>query len=139
MAKYTGKTTVVNQSAQNLFDKFSNLQNLQERVESLPEDVKAKMGTIRFTEDSFIIVTPQVGEVALKIKERIEPSKIVFCTESSPIPLELSVNFNAINENSTEVSTAIEVDVPMMLRHIIGPQLQKAADGFGETLSKFYE
>ena len=97
------------------------------------------MGTIRFTEDSFIIVTPQVGEVALKIKERIEPSKIVFCTESSPIPLELSVNFNAINENSTEVSTAIEVDVPMMLRPIIGPQLQKAADGFGETLSKFYE
>ena len=139
MAKYNGKTTVVNQSAQDLFDKFSNLQNLQERVESLPEDVKAKMGTIRFTEDSFIIVTPQVGEVALKIKERIEPSKIVFCTESSPIPLELSVNFNAINENSTEVSTAIEVDVPMMLRPIIGPQLQKAADGFGETLSKFYE
>lgn len=139
MAKYTGKTTVVNQPAQALFDKFSNLQNLQERVESLPEDVKAKMGTVRFTEDSFIIVTPQVGEVALKIKERIEPSKIVFCAEKSPVPLELSVNFKTIDENSTEVSTAIEVDVPMMLRPIIGPQLQKAADGFGETLSKFYE
>ncbi len=139
MAKYTGKPTIVNKSAESLFEKFSNLQNLQEKVESLPEDVKAKMGTVRFTEDSFIIVTPQVGEVALKIKERVAPSKIVFCTENSPLPLELSVNFEAKDAEVTEVYTAIEVDVPMMLRPIVGPQLQKAADGFGETLSKLYE
>lgn len=138
MAKYTGKDTIVNQPAQALYDKIRNLKNLQDKLDTLPEDIKAKMGELRFTEDSLIVVTPQVGEVELKVKECVEPTKIVFMTANSPLPLELCMNFKAIDENSTTVNTSIEVDVPMMLRPLIGPQLQKAADTLGETLSKLY-
>lgn len=138
MAKYTGKKTVVNKPAQDIYDKFKDLTALQAQMEQLPDDVKAQMGEIHITQDSIIIVTPQVGEVELRIKERIEPQKVAFITVNSPMPLEMSVNISPVDENSCEVYSALEVDIPLMLRPLVGPQLQKAADGFGETLLKLY-
>lgn len=124
--------------ADELFAKLSDLTLLQSKVESLPDDVKAKVGEMRFTADSVVIVTPQAGEIELKIKESVAPSKIVFGTAQSVVPLDMSINIKPIDDASSELTSSIEVDIPFMLRPIVGPQLQKAADGFGDSISKLF-
>jgi hypothetical protein len=90
---------------------------------------------VEFSADSIKIVTPQVGEIAFNVTQRIRPSKIVFGTASSPVPLTMEVDIKPLSDNSSEVTTTINVDVPAMLRPLIGPQMQKAADKFGELMA----
>jgi hypothetical protein len=108
---------------------------LQSALDQLPEEQRKQVGDVVFTADSLKIVTPQVGEIAFVIKERIEPSKIVFGTASSPVPLTMEVDFNAVSETETDVVTRIDVEIPAIVRPMVGPQLQKAADKFGELIS----
>ena len=76
-----------------------------------------------------------MGAIEFTVVDRVRPSKIVFGTKSSPVPLSMELDIEPTGENSSSVQTLIEVEIPAMLRPLIGPQLQKAADKFGELIS----
>jgi hypothetical protein len=135
MATYKSKPARVNRSARDLYNRFSDMTALQGALEQLPEEQRKQIGDIEFTTDSLKIVTPQVGEICFVIKERVEPTKIVFGTASSPVPLTMDVNFAEVDANATDVTTSIDVEIPAIVRPMVGPQLQKAADKFGELIS----
>lgn len=135
MATYKSKPAKVNRSAEDIYSRFSDMSKLQEQMENLPEEQRSQIGDVVFTADSLKITTPQVGEIAFEIKERVEPSKIVFGTASSPVPLTMEVNIEPAGADASEVTTVIDVEIPAIVRPIIGPQLQKAADKFGELIS----
>lgn len=135
MATYKSKPTIVNRNAAEIFDRFSNMNRMQEILDQLPEQQRKQIGDVEFTEDSMKIVTPQVGEIIFKIKDRIRPSKIVLGTESSPVPLTMEIDIDSHGEEQSEVTTAIDVQIPAIVRPIIGPKLQEAADKFGELIS----
>ena len=62
-----------------------------------------------------------------------------FCNVSavgSPIPLSMIIDITAVDEQSANVSTAIDVEIPAMLRPLIGGKMQEAADKFGEMISQ---
>ena len=134
MSTYKSKPTVVEKPAAELFDRFSDMTRLQNALDSLTDEQRAQIGQVEFTADSIKIVTPQVGEIAFSVIERQAPSKIVFGTTSSPVPLTMKVDLKPLSETSTEVETVIDVDIPMMLRPMVGPYMQKAADKFGELI-----
>ncbi|MDE6125438.1 MAG: hypothetical protein K2G30_00630 [Muribaculaceae bacterium] len=134
MSTYKSKPTVVEKPAAELFDRFSDMTRLQNALDSLTDEQRAQIGQVEFTADSIKIVTPQVGEIAFSVIERQAPSKIVFRTTSSPVPLTMKVDLKPLSETSTEVETVIDVDIPMMLRPMVGPYMQKAADKFGELI-----
>lgn len=92
MATYKSKPARINRSASDLYNRFSDMSRLQQSLDELPEEQRKQIGDVEFTANSLKIVTPQVGEIAFVIKERVEPSKIVFGTESSPVPLTMEVN-----------------------------------------------
>ena len=50
--------------------------------------------------------------------------------------MKLEVGFLPVDDSSTEVTGSIDVDMPAMLRPIVGPTLQKAADQFGTLFAK---
>jgi hypothetical protein len=135
MATYKSKPARVNRSARDLYNRFSDMTALQGALEQLSEEQRKQIGDIEFTTDSLKIVTPQVGEICFVIKERVEPTKIVFGTASSPVPLTMDVNFAEVDANATDVTTSIDVEIPAIVRPMVGPQLQKAADKFGELIS----
>ena len=136
MSKYSSTPVVVGKSAEELYDRFSNIGNLQSQLENAPEDLKQQMGNVRFTEDSMILVTPPVGEIEFGVMSKNRPEKIVLEARRSPVPLELTVNFRPVGEDSTEVSASIDVEIPMMLRPFVGPKLQEAANMFGNMITK---
>ena len=45
------------------------------------------------------------------------------------------MDIRPVSDNTSEVETLIDVEIPAMLRPLIGPQLQKAADKFGELIA----
>lgn len=135
MSRYESKPVTVDKPVDEMFNRFSDLTFFEKQLEQLPEDKRAQLGEVHFAADSIAIVTPQVGELKFEVIERHAPDKIVFGSPSSPVPLTMSVNFKAVTESSTEVSTVIDVEIPAMLRPFVGPKLQQAADKFGEMIS----
>lgn len=71
----------MNRSAETLFDRFSDLSILQNSLEGLTEEQRKQIGDVKFTADSISIVTPQVGEIAFQVTDRVRPSKVVFGTK----------------------------------------------------------
>lgn len=136
MATYKSKPVTVNRKADELFQRFSDLSFLQERMNELPADELAKIGEVKFEPDSLSIVTPQVGEIKFAVLERVAPGKVVFGAVGSPMPLTMTVNFTPVADDATEVVTAIEIEIPAMLRPLVGPKLQQASDKFGELISQ---
>ncbi len=134
MSTYTSKPAIVNRPADELSAKFSDFTKLQETLENLSADQKAQVGDVSFTEDSIKISTPQVGEIILKAVER-SSSRVRLEAQSSPVPMNLIVDFKAVSADTTEVTGTIDVDLPMMLRPLVGPTLQKAADQFGSLFA----
>ncbi len=135
MATYKSNPQPVNRSAEELFEHFSDLSRLQGALDGLTEEQRKQVGDVHFSADSIRIVTPQVGEIAFEVTERVHPSKVVFGTKSSPVPLTMEVDIKPVSESASEVQTLINVEIPAMLRPIIGPQMQKAADKFGELMA----
>lgn len=135
MSTYTSTPAVVNKPISEMYARFNDLRFFEEQLAQLPEDRRAALGEVHFDADSITIVTPQVGNLTFAVVERIEPTKVVFGSPSSPVPLSLSVNFKEVNPDSTEITAVMDVEIPAMLRPFVGPKLQQAADQFGQMIT----
>ena len=135
MATYKGKSAVIERPIGDLYGRFSDMSALEEAVKARPE-AQEHMAEMKFDADSLTIVTPQVGEIRFEIVERVEPSRIVFKATSSPLPLGMTINLKAVDETVTEVSTSIDIELPVMVRALVGPKLQHVADQFGDMMAK---
>ncbi len=136
MAKYESKPVAVNQPVETLFDRFSDISLFQQRINEIPQEERAKLGDVTFEPDAICLNTPQVGQLKFKVTERIAPGHVVFSAVGSPIPLSMAIDITATSDTSSTVVTAIEVDIPAMLRPLIGGKMQEAADKFGEMIGK---
>ena len=136
MAKYESKPVAVNQPVEVLFDRFSDISLFKNRIDEIPAEQRANLGDVTFEADAICLNTPQVGQLKFKVTERTAPGHIVFSTIGSPIPLSMVIDITAIDESSSNVVTSIDVDIPAMLRPLIGGKMQEAADRFGEMIGK---
>lgn len=136
MAKYSSKTVTVNQPIEVLFDRFSDISLFQQRINEIPAEDRSKLGDVTFEADAICLNTPQVGQLKFKVTERVAPGHIVFSAVGSPIPLSMVIDITAIDNTSSNVVTAIDVDIPAMLRPLLGGKMQEAADRFGEMIGK---
>ncbi len=138
MAKYSGKAVTINRPAAELYNKISDLNAFQERLEQLPPEAREKLGDVKFTSDRMIINAPAVGEITFVIAERVAPSLLRLSAEKSPLPFDIVMNFTEKGPETTEVQTNLDVEIPAMLRPLVGGKLQQAADKFGEMFSNFF-
>ena len=134
MTKYTGKTSVVNLPAAEISDKFADMSTFNDKLAGMPEDVRKHMGDLTFTRDSVCMDTKQAGKVVFKVTERDDRHIVLAC--SFPLPISLTINLSPVADDDakTEVSTDVDIEIPTMLRPIIGPQMQKVADHFSTAM-----
>lgn len=136
MAKYSSKSVTINRSAEAIAGQFSDFRKLQGALDNLTPEEKAKVGDVSFTEDSIKISTQQVGDIVFKVSKRT-PDAICLQAEKSPVPMNLILEMKPVDAESTELTGVIDVDIPVMLRPLVGPTLQKAADQFGSLFARF--
>ena len=135
MATYKGRTVRIERSAGEIVDKFADLSRFKDNLDALPEEERAKIGDIEFASDSITLNTPQVGQIRFEVAER-SPRRILMRAAGSPVPLTMGVDLDPKSADSTDVTTSVEVDIPMMLRPMVGPHLQKAVDQFSDLVAK---
>lgn len=133
MSKYTGKTVTIAKPAAAVVDRFSDLSKLQSVIDNLPEDQRAKVGEISLTQDSICINTQQVGKISFTITERTD-NRIAFNAVGAPVPMALVLDIKPVAEQECQLTSSIDVDIPVILRPMIGGALQKAADQMGEMM-----
>lgn len=131
--KYTGKPYKLNVARSEAYARLSDLSGVRERIASLPDDLKAKMGTVDFPDSETLSFTaPGVGEMKFRIVERHEPECVRFLADTGVMPIYVNINLTATEDNVTDISAEIEAEIPLMVRPLIGGKLQEAADKFGE-------
>ena len=96
MTTFESTIRQINYPQQNVYNKLSDLSNLQalkERYElmkdTMPEEARQQAEKIKdmtFDSDSLSVNVPPVGSIRLRIVDRDEPKCIKFESEQSPIP-----------------------------------------------------
>lgn len=134
MAKYKGKTARVEAGANRITEKFSDLSVLESHLANIPDDQRDKIGNISFEPDAIILTNPSIGEMRFKRVENT-PEKIVFSADGM-VPLSVVIALDSVDENTTDVTTTLDIEIPVMLRPLIGSKLQSVADIFGDLIAK---
>lgn len=139
MANYRSGDILLNGSAEEVYSKLSNLENLKSLLEKvpadrLPEDQRRALESLEVTQDSITFPGGPVGSLTLKMTEKVAPEFIKLEAENSPVPLSLSMHI--IKEGATQSKGYVDIDVaiPAMLKPMVGGQIQKMADQFGDML-----
>lgn len=139
MAKYSGAPVAVAASSGEVFERISDLSSFQQRLEQLPEQARAQLGDLKFTSDSIVINAPAVGQMKFNIVERVANERITLAAEGSPVPFAINIGISSDGVDSgCVISTDLDVDIPMMLKPLIGGKMQEAANKFGEMLGTLF-
>lgn len=135
MATYTSKPVVVGKPAAAVADSFGDLTRFQQVFEQMPPEKRAQVGDVSFSTDRISIKTAQVGEIGFKVKER-SAAKVVFAAENSPVAMEIIISLKELGDSECEMSTSMEVDIPVFLRPMVGGAMQKAVDQFAQLMQQ---
>lgn len=135
MAQYKSTPVTVRRSVAEINDRFADLSSFQSAIDALPAEERAKIGDVRFDKTSIAIKQPQFGEIKFQVKTN-NPGCIEMEAVGLPLPLNLIVDLLAVDVDTTQVTSSIDVEIPAMLRPLIGGTMQKAVDQFGSLIAK---
>ncbi len=137
MSKYTGKPHRVNRPRTEIYDQLANLNNIRERIDTLPDDLRQRLGTVNFPDNETMAFTaPGVGEMKFRIIERNSPASVKFLADTGVVPINVIIDLAEAEADTTDITATIDAEIPMMLRPLIGGKLQEAADQFGKMFGQ---
>ncbi len=134
MTTYSSKPIEIPTSASDAYEKLTNLSAFQERIASLPDDIRAKVGDISFTEDTISFNGTPMGALVLKLSESIPDKRVAFTAQGAPVQIVMSIELENKGADKAEAISSIDVEVPAMLKPMIGPKLKEAAEKMGEMI-----
>lgn len=139
MANYNSQPVTLSASAESVYSKFSNLDNLRSLLEKvpadrIPADKRALFDSIEITPDSISVPAGPAGTLTFKVVEKTEPSLIKLAAGNSPVPLTLTMHISPETDASCSAKVDIDIDLPPMLKPMVGGHIQKMADQFGQVL-----
>lgn len=138
MAKYSSQPVSINGTQADVYNKISNLGAYQELLDQMPDDLRQKAGDVRFTDEAIIINANPVGEIRLEIIDRHEPDLIKLKASNAPVPMFLSLELDKETDSTTKLVSVIEVDVPAILKPMIGPKMQEAANQMATLVGRLF-
>lgn len=140
MAIFKSTPSLVNASAEAVFNKLSDLSNLKSMMaripeSSIPEDKKEMFDAVRITDNSIIFPAGPVGEITLRMAEKVEPTLIKLVGVDTPVALSLSLLIAILSSDTCEVCVEFDIAIPAMLKPMIGGTIQKMADQFSQVIT----
>ena len=140
MATYSSSNVTLQASADAVFSKLSNLENLKSLLDKvpadkIPEDKRGMFESIQITPDSIAVPGGPMGNIKFRVAEKVEPSLISLKGEGVPINMSLDLHITPISESSSSAKVDFNLDIPALLKPMIGGQIQKIADQFSQVLS----
>ena len=77
-----------------------------------------------------------MGALKLSVSESVEPTMVKYTAQSSPVPFGVTVNLEPIDDTHTQAVTELNIDIPFMLKAVVGGKLSEGALKMGEMIAK---
>ncbi len=132
MSKFESSIKQVPYPQQSVYDKISNLENLEKVRDRIPAD---KVQEFSFDKDSVCVNVSPVGEIKLRIINREEPKCVKFETVQSPMPFNLWIQVLPVTETTSKMKVTVDADIPLMLKPMISGPLKDGIEKIADALA----
>lgn len=141
MAVYKSSGRRVMASADAVYNKLSDLNGLQSVIAgipdtAIPDDKRELLEGVKITSDSITFPAGPVGEITLRVAEKIEPTLISLEGIGTPVALNLKLELAPLSESECEAVVALDVAIPPMLKPMVSGSLQKMVDQFADIIER---
>lgn len=132
MTKFESTVKVIPYSQERVYEKLSDLSNLEALKDRLPED---KVKDISFDSDTLSFSIAPVGQLTLKIVER-EPNKCIkFEATNSPLPFNLWIQLVATTDEECKLKTTIGMELNPFMKAMVQKPLQEGLEKMVDMLA----
>lgn len=132
MTKFESVVKTIPASQETVYEKLSDLKNLEMIKERLPEE---KVKNLSFDSESMTIEVAPVGKITLNIVER-EPCKCIkFATTTSPLPFNLWIQLVSVSDTECKMKLTIGVELNPFIKGMVQKPLQEGLEKMADLLS----
>ena len=132
MTKFESAVKVIPASQKAVYEKLSDLSNLEKVKDRLPQD---KVKNLSFDAETLSIEVPPVGKIVLQIVEK-EPCKCIkFATTTSPLPFNLWIQIVPVTETECKMKLTIGMELNPFMKTMVQNPLPEGLETMAETLS----
>lgn len=132
MSKFESSVKQIPYPQQSVYEKLSDLNNLEKVKDRMPED---KASELEFTQDTISVSVPPVGKISLQVIEREAPKTIKFQTLQSPMPFNLWIQLLPVTDASSKMKLTIQADINPFIKAMISNQLQEGIEKIADMLA----
>lgn len=132
MTKFESGIKNIQASQEAVYQKLSDLNNLEKVKGHLPED---KIKNLTFDADSMTMEVNPVGKITLQIVEK-EPCKCIkFETAASPLPFNLWIQILPVTAGECKMKLTIGMDINPFMKAMVQKPLQEGLEKMADMLS----
>lgn len=132
MTKFESEIKFINAPQNAVYEKLSNLNNLEKVKERLPE---GKVKNLNFDADSLTVEVPPVGKITLQLVEK-EPCKCIkFATTTSPLPFNLWIQLLPVTDAECKMKLTIGMDLNPFMKAMVQKPLQEGLEKMADALT----
>lgn len=122
MTTFESDVKVIPYNQERVYNKLSNLSNLEAIKDRLPED---KVKDVSFDTDTLSFNVPGIGQLTLQIVEREPAECIKFETTNSPLPFNLWIQIAAVSEEECKLKATVGMELNPFMKAMIQKPLEE--------------
>lgn len=141
MESFKSNPHVIACDAATIYSKLTNPSLIKSQIDAHADNIDGEarqhLDTVKFTQDAISIDSP-MGEVVLSLdrESSIEGQRVVYTASHSPVPINMVVNLEPNDDQSTMSTAELQLELPFFLRKMVEGQLKEGAERFGELLAR---
>lgn len=139
METYKSDKVIIDHNIDVIYSKLSDPRvfkaHIDSNIDRLPDEAREHLEKVKFEDDGISVDSP-MGALKLSVSESVAPSMVKYTAQSSPVPFGLTINLHAIDESHTESITELNIELPFMLKAMVGSKLTDGAKKIGELIAK---
>lgn len=132
MANFESSVKVIPYSQERVYNKLSDLSNLEAVKDRLPAD---KIQDLSFDSDTLSFSVSPVGQLTLQIVERQPCSYIKLATTNSPLPFNMWIQLVGTAEEECKVKVTIGLELNPFMKAMVQKPLQEGLEKMVEMLA----
>ena len=129
--KFESSIRQVDAPQQAVYNTLSNLQNLENVRDRLPE---GKINEFEFDNDSVAISVAPVGKIAMRIVEREEPKTVKFESVDSPLPFNFWIQLLPVSDTTCKMKLTLKADLNPFIKGMVQKPLSEGIEKIADAL-----
>ena len=109
--------------------------HIDENIDRLPDEAREHLKNVKFEDDGISVESP-MGTLKLSVSDSVAPSMVKYVAQSSPVPFAVTINLEAVDDTHTQAVTELNIELPFMLKAMVGNKLSEGAQKMGEMIAK---